>query len=510
MYKKELERVSPESVGIPSEKVLNMIRRMEESVREMHGIMVARNGKVISECWWAPYDKDVVHICHSFGKSYSCTGIALAVTDGLLSEDDLIIDIFKDEIKEYGVTVTDNLWKLKVRHVLSMTNGMSKMAMGGPNFVKNYLTAEVDQEPGSAWLYNTTGSCLLVAIVEKVAGMGIREYLTPRVFNKIGIETDKLGWQKFRDGGTYATTGVSSTTENNLRLGMLFLNLGIWDGEQILDHDFLERATSKQADNSSLANGPATRDPNSVSGYGYQLWINKVPGVYRFEGGHGQLSIMSKKNNIVVSTNSSSIHDCDMNAIINLVDELCDCDYPDELPENEEACSALREFEKSRKIPAPDKAPIPDNYKSWEGIYEVTDGGFHLNPELRPFHSFNAYCVDFYPRDNVDAKTLSLRFLSKDRCEMVLDGRFRFIVRMDGVIEQVNTGSDYTSYYTTFSNGVLSGDTFEIHTRYMQTAFQAIMWITKTDTGVKIKVQKEILHEGNMYFYLNAEAKKIL
>lgn len=68
---------------------------------------------------------------------------------------------------------------------------------------------------------------------------------------------------------------------------------------------------------------------------------------------------------------------------------------------------------------------------------------------------------------------------------MVLDGRFRFIVRMDGVIEQVNTGSDYTSYYTTFSNGVISGDTFEIHTRYMQTAFQAIMWITKTDTGVK-------------------------
>lgn len=509
MYKHELVRATPESVGIPSKKVLDMIQRMEKSVTEMHGIMVAKDGKVISECWWDPYDKDVVHICHSFGKSYSCTGIALAVTDGLLSEEDYIVDIFKEELAELGVTPSENMRKLQVKHVLSMTNGMSKMPTAGPHFLRNYLTAEVDRVPGSEWLYNTTGSCLQVAIVEKVTGMSILEYLTPRIFNKVGIETDKLGWQKFRDGGTYATTGVSSTTENNLRLGMLFLNLGMWEGEQLLDRGFLERATSKQADNSGLAGGPATPDPNCISGYGYQLWMDKVPGVYRFEGGHGQFSIMSKRNNIVVSTNSSSVHDCDMNAIINLVDELCDCDYPEALPEDPLALAELREYEKTRKLPDPPKGSLPEDYKSWEGIYEVTEGGFHLNPELRPWHSFNAYCVDFYPKDNVDAKTLSLRFLSKERCEMVVDNRYRFIIRMDGVIEKVHTGSDYPAYYTTFSTGVLKDDTFEINTRYMQTAFRAVMWIKKTETGVKIKVQKEMLHEGHMYFYLDAVAKKV-
>lgn len=511
MYKHEFVRATPESVGIPSEKIQGMIQRMEESVTEMHGFMMAKDGKVISECWWAPYDKDVVHICHSFGKSYACTGIGLACTDGLLSVDDYIVDIFADEIKEYGIQVSENLQKIKVKHVLSMTNGMDQMPKAGPEFVKNYLSAKVDNEPGSVWFYNTTGSCLLVAIVEKVTGMGIREYMTRRVFDKIGIESDKLGWQKFRDGGTYAATGVSSTTENNLRLGMLFLNLGMWDGEQILDSEWVKAATTKQADNDRHGNGPNNAaGVNATAGYGYQLWMNKVPGVYRFEGGHGQFSIMSPRHNIVVSTNASAVHDCDMNAIIDIVDELFEADYPAALPENPAAVQKLREFEKTRRLSGQEKGELPAGYCSWEGIYRVTEGGFHLNPELRPWHSFNAYCVDFYPRDNVDVQTLSLKFLSDSRCEMVLDGKYRFIIRLDGGIEIVHTGSDYPSYYTTLSTGVFEEESFVIHTRYLQTAFRAVVWLSRTEKGLKIKVRKEMLHEGSMYFYLEAEAEKIL
>ena len=173
MFKHELERATPESVGIPSKKIQDTILWLEKNVTEMHGFMVARNGKVVSECWWDPYHKDLVHICHSFGKSYTCAGVGLACTEGLLSVDDRIVDIFAEEIEKYGVTVTENLKKLTVHHVLSMQDGMSRIPTVGPEFLKNFLQMEIDKEPGSEWLYNTAGSCLLVAIVEIGLCMGL-------------------------------------------------------------------------------------------------------------------------------------------------------------------------------------------------------------------------------------------------------------------------------------------------------------------------------------------------
>lgn len=507
MYKKELPRVSPESEGISSKKIQNTIEWLEENVSEMHGFMVARNGKVISECWWSPYNKDLVHICHSFGKSYACTGIGLACSERLLSVDDHIVDIFSEEIEKYGVNVSENLRKLTVHHVLSMQDGMTRIPMVGPDFVKNFLQMEVDQEPGTQWLYNTAGSCLLVAIVEKVSGISIWDYMCPRVFQKIGIETDKIKWQKFRNGGTYAATGVSSTTENNLRLGMLYLNMGLWEGEQILDREWVQQATSKQADNSC---NPSNPDPNGTSGYGYQLWLNKLPGVYRFDGGHGQFSIMCPRLNMVVSVNASGCHEWGPNNILDAVDRLFEEEYPDNLPENPENLASLREFERTRSLPLPESRPLSQDYRSWEGIYETTAGEFHLHPELRPFDTFNAYAVDFYDREDVNTKTISIRFPSESSCELVLDGIYRFDVRLDGTFSLVHTGSAYPAYYTTQSSGYFEGDTFVIHSRYLQTAFRGTMYLTKTDDGLMIRVKKDKLHEESPYFYMNAQAKKIL
>lgn len=506
MYKHEFERVSPESVGISSKKIQDTIEWLEQNVTEMHGFMVAKDNKIISECWWEPYDKDIVHICHSFGKSYACTGVGLAVTDGLLTVNDRIVDIFADEIKEYNVTVSENLGKLTVHHVLSMQDGMSQIPTIGPDFLKNFLLNEVDKEPGSEWLYNTAGSCLLVAIVEKVAGMSIWDYMCPRIFDKIGIETDKMTWQKFRNGGTYAATGVSSTTENNLRLGMLYLNKGKWEGEQILDSDWVGRATTKQADNS---NNPEDVGENGRSGYGYQMWMNAVPGAFRLDGGHGQFSIAYPKHNMVIAVNASGCHEKEPDNIRDAANRLFEPEYPESIPENAEALAALRECERTRRLPAPESRPLPDDYKSWEGIYRTTSGAFHLHPELRPFDTFNAYQVDFYDTDDVNAKSISIRFISPESCELVLDGTYRFDVRLNGTNHLVHTGSAYPAYYTTLSTGYFDGDTFVIHSRYLQTAFRAVMWLKKTPEGLSIKVRKDKLHEKSMYFYMDAEAKKV-
>ena len=85
MYKKELERISPEKTGISSRILLQMLEELETCGTEMHGLMVARHGKVILEGWWEPYSSSLSHICHSMGKSYVGTAVGLACTQGYLN-----------------------------------------------------------------------------------------------------------------------------------------------------------------------------------------------------------------------------------------------------------------------------------------------------------------------------------------------------------------------------------------------------------------------------------------
>jgi len=505
MYHKEFPRVSPESVGLKSSIIQEMLERLETCGTEMHGFMLARHGKVLSECWWWPYNKDLKHICHSFGKSYMATAIGVACTEKILSVNDKIVDIFKEEIAEYGIPVTENLKKLTVEHVLTMTNGMSVHADTGAEFVRNYLSCEVDKEPGSVFMYNTAGSCMLGAIITKITGMSVRDYLTPRIFEKIGLETDKLGWISFKNG-INAAPGVSANTENNLRLGMLYLNGGAWNGEQLIDREWINRATTKRVDNDFGAGHIDSR-----SGYGYQLWMCRTPGIYRFDGGHGQLAVMSKPHDMVIAIHQGASMPSNTEAVMDILNEyLFECSPIENLPEDENALACLRRYESTRKLASPKKKPVPEHYMDFNGIYRVMDGKFHINPELRPFDTVNVY-EDFYTHPDVDVKNISIYFREPESCEVVLNDIYVLNVRMDGKIDPVRTGSEIPEYDMTYSWGYFETDgSFVIHTRYFQTCFQSMLVLKQEEDGIRIKVRKDTLHDNNPYFYYDAFAKRIV
>lgn len=76
---KALERITPEEAGISSRQVKKCIEELMHETTQMHGFMAARHGKVFAECWWAPFNSEMVHSNHSFGKSYTATAIGIAV-----------------------------------------------------------------------------------------------------------------------------------------------------------------------------------------------------------------------------------------------------------------------------------------------------------------------------------------------------------------------------------------------------------------------------------------------
>lgn len=494
MARCELVRCTPESVGLSSRKLLEMVKKLESCGTEMHGLMVTRHGKVVLEGWWAPHTKDTVHICHSFGKSYVATAVGAACTDGLMTVEDRVADIFRDDLKAFGVADEGNLSRLKVKHVLSMTNGMKVHALAGKDLVRNYLTTHVDFEPGSVFMYNTAGSCMLGEMVRRVTGKSVYDYMKDRVFDPIGIDTEHFHWMTF-EGGLHAAPGVASTTENNLRLGMLYLQNGQWDGKQIIDAEWIKAATVKQID-------------NHLCGYGYQLWMNSPPESFRFCGGHGQDCIMSRPQDIAVSITQAGSEPHDTDATLSIINQSLLLDsLPDVLPEDEAAYAELCAYMQTRRVGTCASRPERAFAKDWEGRYNVVEGKFHLHPELRPFGNINVN-ADFYTIPDPDVRTIDIRRV-EEGFELVFNDDLTILARLDGQWIPHFAQSAMPAYNQSCACAQVDFDELIIHHWFCQTCFKTRMVLKREDGVVRAQIRKERLHDDWPYIELSAVLEKV-
>ena len=365
---KTLERITPEKAGISSKQVKKCIEKLMHENTQMHGFMAARHGKVFAECWWAPYNSEMVHSNHSFGKSYTATAIGVAVTEKKLSLDEKMVDIFKKEIEERKLNVPELTKQITVRHVLSMTNGHVANPLISGDWIGNYFTTPVEYEPGTRFLYNTSGACMLAAVVKKKTGENVKEYLTTRLFEKIGIDADRFVWLKWPNG-IDAEPATFATTEDNLRLAILYMNGGKWNGEQIVSEKFIREALSVH-----VKTDEAPEQKDGRCGYGYQLWACSIPGVYRFDGGQGQYGIIWPEKEICVAVHEGGISPYGPQETLDvLYDELLLQMEDESILENKAAYEELITFEKSRKTEK-DKANRLQPDINFNGVYTVTSG----------------------------------------------------------------------------------------------------------------------------------------
>lgn len=276
---------TPESAGIPSEAVEWLLDELESGFTEPHGIMIMRNDILCAEGYWSPFAPGVIHGEQSHSKTYAATGIGIAYTEGLLSLDERLIDIFP----EYApAQPSENLKKLTIRNVLRMSCGMEKEPAPSKDWIRDFLAEPVVHEPGTAFMYNSTGSSMLAAIVRKKTGMGLHDYLNDKLYRKIGIDGSLHRWMKTADGIEIGGGGLFATLRDNFRLMKLYADGGVWNGERILAEDFVKEAVSKQIDTASEAkvNPPAF---DNFVGYGYQIWQCQPAGVYRADGAMVQI-----------------------------------------------------------------------------------------------------------------------------------------------------------------------------------------------------------------------------
>ena len=376
MQRREFERTSPDQVGIPPTSFEWLLDKLEEGWTEPHGLMVMKDDKIIAEGWWSPYAPGIAHGLQSHTKTYAATAVGIAVREGLLKLNERVIDIFPDKAPE---NPSENLKLLTVRDVLCMGCGMETMPPNdAQDWIRDFLATPVVHRPGTAFMYNSTGSTLLGAMVRAKTGLGLIDYLRPRLFDKIGIDADNLKCSCMPDGMEIGGGGLYATTEDNLRLMKLYLDGGIWDGERILDEDFVKMATSLQNDSATerAVNPPA--EDNFV-GYGFQIWMCRREGVYRADGAMGQFTIVFPKYNMILAITENASGPTGGAIPQKVLDTIWQ--WYDHLPEPEEgwqedkeAAEHLARRMRMLSLPTPRYSKTSKDQGSFAGTYVLQEG----------------------------------------------------------------------------------------------------------------------------------------
>jgi CubicO group peptidase (beta-lactamase class C family) len=193
-----------------------------------------RHGKVIAEGWWDPYKPDLRHTLYSTSKSFTSTAVGFAVSEELLSVDDKVISYFPDQLPD---SVSPFLADMTVKDLLTMSAGQSPDPTGvirssGPEWVKSFLACPVNNEPGTTFLYNSMATYMLSAIVQKVTGEMVLDYLRPRLFEPLGIEG--MNWEISPEGYNTGGWGLLLKTEDMAKFGQLYLQKGMWNDKQVI------------------------------------------------------------------------------------------------------------------------------------------------------------------------------------------------------------------------------------------------------------------------------------
>jgi CubicO group peptidase (beta-lactamase class C family) len=359
----QLKRSNPEAEGISSSAVLDFIRAVEQHTHPLdavQGFMLLRHGNVAAEGWWKPYGPQSPHSLYSLSKSFTSTGIGLAVAEGRLTVEDPVLKFFPDDAPSKP---SKNLKAMRVRHLLSMNTGhkedTTRHVFRGEdeNWPRAFLSLSVKYQPGKWFVYNTAATYMLSAIITKLTGEPLLEYLRPRLFDPVGIENPV--WETDPRGVNIGGSGLHIKTEDIARFGQMYLQKGMWQGIRIVPENWIAEATKATSDNSNTQT-----NPDWTAGYGYQFWRCRH-NAYRGDGAFGQYCIVMPEQDAVL-TMISGVQD--MQAVLDKVwEHLLPAIQPEALPGDPRSYNELCDKLAVLSLPLANGEASSPNADQWSG-----------------------------------------------------------------------------------------------------------------------------------------------
>ncbi len=300
-----LPRSTPEAEQVSAQGIVDFLDALEKSEHEIHSLMVLRNGQVIAEGWWDPYGPELKHTMYSVSKSFTAAAIGFAVAENKLKVTDKVLGFFPEHCPE---TVSPFLEQLEIQHLLTMSVGHEKSfnfeVFPEEDWIAAFLSLPIAYQPGTKFLYNTSASYMLSAIIQKITGETLLEYLQSRLLEPLGISG--LDWETDLEGIQTGGWGLRVKTEDMAKFGQLFLQKGMWKGEQILPGSWIEEASTMKIMQEPEASAEKMASNDWIQGYAYQMWRSRHNS-YRGDGAFGQyILVLPEVDGVIVMTSETN------------------------------------------------------------------------------------------------------------------------------------------------------------------------------------------------------------
>ena len=286
---------------------------IKKEAQDIHSIMVLKDGEVVYQNWMSQGKEDVPHILNSVSKTFTSMAVGLAVSEGLVSLDEKLVDIFPEHCPE---NPSEFLKEINVKHLLTMTCGHStdptykSWEVKDSSWIRFFMEHPVTHKPGTLFCYNSLGTYVLSAIVQKRTGEKLVDYLFPRLFRPLGI--NNVSWQESHEGINTGGWGLFLKTEDLAKMGLMILQKGQFNGKQVVPAEWIEAASAAQvpcvpagltSEQAHLMKKVA-KTSDWLQGYGYQMW-RCTHNAFRADGANGQYIIMIPDKNAVVVTTAN-------------------------------------------------------------------------------------------------------------------------------------------------------------------------------------------------------------
>lgn len=386
--------------GVSAAAILRYLKRFDEIGGENHGMIVIKDGEKVFEKYCYPYTADMPHTMFSVTKCLVSTAVGFAVEEGKLSLDDKILPFFSDyphkKSKEWEEMTVKKLLLMRSNKKFSflqdMTDDHTAIFMRNPFRVKK------------GFFYSNNDAHVLAHLVEKVTGEHLVDYLTPRLFEPLGIK--RPFWETNKLGVCVGGSGAYLTCDDLARIALCYLDGGVYNGQQVIPAAWARAVATKQT--SPSKNWDA-------DGFSYYFWLEKN-GSYRLEGLFGQFGVIIPEKKTVIAVIGAHVSDALIAKTIN--DYLVKDIFLDE--DGEKELNAYLAERDKRFLPKPTERNPEEEKKSAGKTYKRKGVATEISKLMTQFSNGlipNSISSSFAkrPKDSID--DLSFRF-TQNKCRV--------------------------------------------------------------------------------------------
>lgn len=292
----------PETTGISASCIMDTLREIDQKGIFLHSFLLWKSDNLVAEGYYAPVKRNDLHRMFSVTKSFVSIAIGLLQEECRLTLDDPIVKFFPEYVPDPAQA---HPWLLAttIRDMLSMrschaTTTYDKFS-SKTDWVASFFTVPPTHKPGTVFHYDTSATHTLCALVEKLSGMTMLDYLRKKVLDEIDF-SKKAYCLKDGFGVSMGGSGLMATSRDLMLFALLILKQGKLNAKQYVPADYIKEATSFQT--ATCVTGPV---PSESQGYGLQFWIGEHSSIVCYGMG-GQLVILLPEYNTAIVTTADT------------------------------------------------------------------------------------------------------------------------------------------------------------------------------------------------------------